>query len=83
VKWSEDRPSKRGLTGVDMKRAAAIVQVIIMLLIVGYSTVMFFLGHFEQGLVMLPFMMAYYVFITARHQKRQSKTPKDGEEPAC
>ena len=68
--------------GVDLKKAAAIVQIIIMLLIVGYATTMLYLGHFEQSLVMLPFMMVYYVFVTVRHQRRQAKTCKDGEDPA-
>jgi len=69
--------------GVDLKKAAAIVQIIIMLLIVGYATTMLYLGHFEQSLVMLPFMMVYYVFVTVRHQRRQAKTSKNGDDPAC
>jgi hypothetical protein len=66
-----------------MKKAAAIVQVIIILLIVGYSTTMLFLGHFDQGLILLPFMMAYYVFVTVRHQRRQARASKNGEKPSC
>jgi hypothetical protein len=68
---------------VELKKAAAIVQVIIILLIVGYATAMLYLGHFEQSLVMLPLMMAYYVFVTVRHQRRQAKTCKNGDDPAC
>jgi hypothetical protein len=66
-----------------MKKAAAIIQIIIMLLIVGYATTMLYFGHFEQSLIMLPLMMAYYVFVTVRQQRRQAKTGKDGEDPAC
>jgi len=66
-----------------MKKASAIVQVIIMLLIVGYATTMLYLGHFEQSLVMLPLMMAYYVFVTVRHQRRQTQKCKNSEDPAC
>jgi Ca2+/Na+ antiporter len=66
-----------------LKKTAAIVQVIIILLIVGYATTMLYLGRFEQSLVMLPLMMAYYVFVTARHQRRQAKKCKNGEDPAC
>ena len=68
---------------MELKKTAAIVQVIIILLIVGYATTMLYLGHFEQSLVMLPLMMAYYVFVTVRHQRRQAKTSKNGDDPAC
>jgi len=68
---------------LELKKTAAIVQVIIILLIVGYATTMLYLGHFEQSLVMLPLMMAYYVFVTVRHQRRQAKTCKNGDDPAC
>jgi hypothetical protein len=69
--------------GVKMKKAGAIIQVIIMLLIVGYATAMLYLGHFEQSLLMLPFMMAYYVLVTVRHQRRQANARKNNEDPAC
>jgi integral membrane sensor domain MASE1 len=59
-----------------MKRAAAVVQIVIILLIVGYGTYNLFLGNFEQSMATLPLLMIYYVFVVVRHKRTQSKTEK-------
>ena len=59
-----------------MTKAAAIIQIILVLLIVGISTYYLFKGNFEVGLAFLPLLMIYYVFVTAR---RKRGTPEDRE----
>jgi hypothetical protein len=52
----------------------AIIQIIIVLFVVGFSTYQLFQGHFEVSLGILPLLMVYYVFVTARRQKRSSSS---------
>lgn len=56
-----------------MPKTSALVQIVLIILVVGYSTYQFFQGHFEQALATFPLLMAYYVFIIARHQKNRSQ----------
>jgi hypothetical protein len=62
-----------------MKKAAAVIQIIFILLIVGYGTYNLFLGNFEQSMVTLPLLIVYYVFVVVRHKRIQSLTEKHGE----
>jgi hypothetical protein len=57
-----------------MKKAAAIIQIIIVLFIVGYGTYNLFLGNFEQSMTTLPLLVVYYVFMVARQKKTQTDT---------
>ena len=56
-----------------MTKTFAIVQVIIIMGIVGLSTYYFFKGNFEVGLSFLPLLLFYYVFVTARRKRAESK----------
>jgi len=56
-----------------MKKAAAIVQIVIVLFIVGYGTYNLFLGNFEQSMTTLPLLVVYYVFMVARQKRSQSE----------
>jgi hypothetical protein len=53
-----------------MKRILAAIQVIIIVLIVGFGTWQLYLGNFELALASFPFLVVYYVFIIAS-QRRQ------------
>jgi len=59
-----------------MKKTAAIVQIVIVLLIVGYGTYNLFLGNFEQSMTTLPLLVVYYVFVVVR----QKRTPTEVEQ---
>jgi ABC-type nickel/cobalt efflux system permease component RcnA len=59
-----------------MKKSAAVMQLISVLLIVGYGTYNLFTGNFEQSMLTLPLLVVYYVFVVVR-QKRVSS---EGEE---
>jgi hypothetical protein len=62
-----------------MVKAAAVVQLFFILLIVGFSTYQLFQCRFDLALGVLPFLMVYYVFITVRN-RRKASAPK-GDEP--
>jgi len=62
-----------------MIKAAAVVQLLFILLIVGFSTYQLFQGRFDLSLGVLPFLLVYYVFITAR--KRKKPSPEGENEP--
>ncbi len=59
-----------------MIKTVAFVQVIFILLIVGFSTYQLFQGRFDLSLGVLPLLMGYYVFITAR-KIRKARSRRD------
>ena len=60
-----------------MKIIAAWMQVIFVLLIVGYGTWQLFEGHFQESFATLPFLFAYYIFVVVRLKKRQDRSMED------
>lgn len=62
-----------------MLKTAAVVQLIIILLIVGFSTFQLFQGRFDLALGVLPFLMVYYIFVTAR-KRRKTFLPEEKEK---
>jgi Gpi18-like mannosyltransferase len=54
-----------------MVKALAIIQILFILFIVGFSTYQLFQGRFDLSLGVLPLLIGYYVFITARRRKNQ------------
>lgn len=65
------RSEKRCMGIKNMFKTSAIIQVIVIILVVGYSTYQFFQGHFAQALATFPLLMAYYVFVIARLQRKR------------
>lgn len=60
-----------------MKIITAWIQVIFVLLIVGYATWRLFEGHFQESFATLPFLFAYYIFVVVRLRKRQDRSMED------
>jgi hypothetical protein len=60
-----------------MKMIAAWVQVIIVVLVVGYGTWQLFEGRFAHSFATLPFLFAYYVFVVARLRRKQYESMED------
>jgi hypothetical protein len=52
-----------------MKRILAIIQIIVIILIVGFGTWQLYLGHFEQALATFPLLIVYYLFVTSRQRR--------------
>jgi hypothetical protein len=61
-----------------MSRSGAVIQVILVVLILVYSTFHFYKGNFELGFSALPILMLYYVLVVGR-SRRFSK--QDDDEP--
>ncbi len=59
-----------------MSKSSAIIQVILVVLILVYSTFQFYRGHFELGFSALPILMLYYVLVFGR-SRRFSKLDDD------
>jgi len=56
------------MANVDMKRVLAAIQIVIIVLIIGYGTWQLYLGHFEQALVSFPLLVIFYLFVTLRQR---------------
>jgi hypothetical protein len=52
-------------------KAVAIVQIVFILFLVGFSTYQLFQGRLDLSLSVLPLLMGYYVFITVWNRKKQ------------
>ncbi|MRR33137.1 hypothetical protein EG829_00350 [bacterium] len=64
-----------------IRRTAAAIQIIIVLLIVGYGTYHLFQGHFVQSYATLPFLIAYYLLVVAwKRREREREMERDSEE---
>ncbi len=57
------------LKGV-MRKASAIVQIIVILLIVGFGTYHLYQGNFEVSIATMPFLLVYYVFVIGLRKKQ-------------
>ena len=53
-----------------MNRILATIQIVVIILIVGFSTWQLFLGHFEMALASFPLLVVFYLFVTVRQQRR-------------
>ena len=53
-----------------MLKVAAVVNLLFILLMVGFSTYQLFQGRFDLALGTLPLLMVYYIFVTARHKRK-------------
>jgi|GEM_PF-702829 Ca2+/Na+ antiporter len=61
-----------------MRRTSAFVQIVIILLVVGYGTYHLYRGNFEVSMSTLPFLVAYYLFVVVR--QRRNKERDDDEQ---
>ena len=52
-----------------MRKILAFIQIIIIILIVGFGTWQLYLGNFEPAFTTLPLLIIYYVFIVARQRR--------------
>lgn len=60
-----------------MKRIFAAIQVVIVLLIVGYGTVHLFKGNFEVMMVTVPLLVGYYLCLLAIDKRSKAGSGKD------
>jgi hypothetical protein len=63
-----------------MSKPAAVIQIIVVALIVIYSTYQFYRGNFELAFATLPFLMVYYVFVFGRFRRNLPSDREDSPE---
>lgn len=63
--WGSCRLPGRG----SMSKLAAIVQIVVILTLVGFSTYGLFKGDFSAMASVIPLLLIYYVFVTARRKR--------------
>jgi hypothetical protein len=51
------------------RKLAALLQIVIILLVIGFGTYQLYQGNFEASMTTLPFLIVYYLFVTS-WQKR-------------
>lgn len=64
------------------RRIAAALQIVIVLLLLGFSIYQFFRGNFEAGMSIVPFLVIYYFFVMSwqrrvRQRQGEDDTPAD------
>jgi cell division protein FtsW (lipid II flippase) len=67
-----------------MSKSWAVLQIVVMVTIVVYSTYQFYKGNFELAFSTLPLLMVYYVFVIGRSRKLppSRSDPPDGDDTA-
>lgn len=63
-----------------MRRTSAVVQILIILLVIGYGTYQLFLGNFEVSMSTLPFLVAYYMFVVVRQRRNREQENQERRE---
>lgn len=63
-----------------MRRTSAVVQILIILLVIGYGTYHLFLGNFEVSMSTLPFLVAYYMFVVVRQRRNREQENQERRE---
>jgi hypothetical protein len=63
-----------------MKKSAAVIQLIMVLLIVGYGTYNLYTGNFEQSMLTLPLLLVYYIFVVVGQKRAQSEEEKQSQD---
>jgi hypothetical protein len=56
-----------------MRKTAAIIQIIIILLIVGFGTYHLYKGNFEVSIATMPFLLVYYFLVVGFRKKEQGR----------
>lgn len=65
-----------------MKKAAVVLQIAIVFLIILYGTVSLFRGRFEDAFATFPFLLFYYVYVVVRQKRKNRDDRADGGDPA-
>lgn len=63
-----------------MTKIFAVVQVVLIILAVAFTTYQLFLGNFEQALAPFPLLLLYYVFVIAPQKRRRQSEEHDNPE---
>jgi hypothetical protein len=65
-------PQGRILKGM-MRKTAAIIQIILILVIIGFGTYHLYLGNFEVSIATMPLLLLYYFFVVGRRKREDER----------
>ena len=67
------------------RKIAAAIQIVFILLVIGFGTYQLYQGNFEASISTMPFLIVYYLFVTMRQKRireqEQHEKDDDGELP--
>jgi hypothetical protein len=63
-----------------VKKAAVIIQIVIVSLIIIYGTVSLYMGNFEGMFATFPFLLFYYVYVVARQNRKRRFEEREEDE---
>ncbi len=55
-----------------MKKLSAIIQIVLVLLLIGFGTFHLYKGNFELSMATIPVLVGYYLFMLSRQKKAGS-----------
>jgi len=63
------------------RKIAAAIQIVFILLVIGFGTYQLYQGNFEASLSTMPFLIVYYLFVTMRQKRirEQEQQEKDDD----
>ncbi|MHC1698448.1 MAG: hypothetical protein AB9919_10405 [Geobacteraceae bacterium] len=62
-------------------KIAAAIQIVFILLVIGFGTYQLFLGNFEASISTMPFLIVYYLFVTMRQKRiRELEQHEKGDD---
>ncbi len=54
-----------------MRKIAAVIQIIVVLLLVGFGTYHLYLGNFEVSMITVPLLIGYYLLMVSLKKKAE------------
>jgi hypothetical protein len=66
------------------RKIAAVIQIVFILLVIGFGTYELYQGNFEASISTMPFLIVYYLFVTARQKRireQEGQENDDSEHP--
>ncbi|MDD2336504.1 MAG: hypothetical protein PHD01_07985 [Geobacteraceae bacterium] len=63
------------------RKIAAIIQIVFILLVISFGTYQLYQGNFEASISTMPFLIVYYLFVTARQKRiREQEEHEKGDD---
>lgn len=64
------------------RKIAAVIQIVFILLVIGFGTYELYQGNFEASISTMPFLIVYYLFVTARQKRIREQEGQENDDEA-
>ncbi len=64
------------------RKIAATIQIVFILLVIGFGTYELYQGNFEASISTMPFLIVYYLFVTARQKRIREQEGQENDDDA-